>query len=87
MYLSEKYVHIDGCQKVWAMHIAKSENRAIHILSLKMVIYHIPGGAEFEKRCHAQPYYIIYRELPPVTPPPPRGYLHLRAKLMILNPG
>ena len=45
--LSEKYVHIPGCQKNGAFHIGIQKNRAIHILFVeKKGASHIPGSAE-----------------------------------------
>ena len=47
-YLSEIYVRMHVCQKIWAILIPKSENRAIHsaLSFLKKGVYHIPVGAE-----------------------------------------
>ena len=45
--LSEKYVHIPGCQKNGAFHIGIQKNRAIHILFVeKKGANHIPGSVE-----------------------------------------
>ena len=45
--LSEKYVHIPGCQNNGAFHIGIQKNRAIHILFVeKKGANHIPGSAE-----------------------------------------
>ena len=43
--VSEKYVHIHGCQKIWAFLIPKIRS-FIYFLFQKGVGYHIPGGAE-----------------------------------------
>ena len=69
--LSEKYVHIPGCQKNGVFHIGIQKNRAIRILFVEKrgpIIY----LAALKKGAirHAHPYYAIYRKLPP--PPPPR---------------
>ena len=69
--LSEKYVHIPGCQKNGAFHIGIQKNRAIHILFVEKrgpIIY----LAALKKGAirHAHPYCAIYRK---VTPPPPPG--------------
>ena len=69
--LSEKYVHIPGCQKNKAFHIGIQKNRAIHIFFVVKrgpIIYQ----AALKKGAirHAHPYYAIYRKLTP--PPPPR---------------
>ena len=75
--LSEKYVHIPGCQKNGAFHIGIQKNRAIHILFVEKrgpIIYlaALKKGAipaRTSVLCH------IYRKLPPAptppTPPPP----------------
>ena len=45
--LSEKYVHIPGCQKNGAFHIGIQKNGAIHILFVeKKGANHIPDSAE-----------------------------------------
>ena len=45
--LSEKHVHIPGCQKNGTFHIGIQKNRAIHILFVeKKGANHIPGSAE-----------------------------------------
>ena len=45
--LSEKNVHIQGCQKSGAFHIGIQKNRVIHILVVeKGGANHIPGSAE-----------------------------------------
>ena len=67
--LSEKYVHIPGCQKNAACHTGIQKNRAIHILFVEKrgpIIY----LAALKKGAirHAHPYYALYRKLPP--PPP-----------------
>ena len=67
--LSEKYVHILGCQKNGAFHIRIQKNRAIHILFVEKrgpVIYlaALTKGAIW----HAHPYYATYRKLPPPSP-------------------
>ena len=69
--LSEKYVHIPGCEKNGAFHIGIQKNRAFHILFVEKrgpVIYlaALKKGAIW----HAHPYYAIYRKLPPPPPPP-----------------
>ena len=71
--LSEKYVHIPGCQKNGAFHIGIQKNRAIHILFVEKrgpIIYlaALKKGA-IRQRTH--PYYATYRKLPPPPPPPP----------------
>ena len=71
-YLSEKYVHIPGCQKNGAFHKGIQKNRAIHILFVEKrgpIIY----LAALKKGAirHTHPYYAIYRKLPPL--PPPQG--------------
>ena len=69
--MSEKYVHIPGCQKNGAFHIGIQKNRAIHILFVEKrgpIIY----LAVLKKGAirHAHPYYAIYRKLAsPPTPP------------------
>ena len=71
--LSEKYVHIPGCQKNGAFHTGIQKNRSIHILFVEKrgpFIY----LASLKKGVirHAHPYYAIYRKLPlPTTPPAP----------------
>ena len=70
--LSEKYVHIPGCQKNGAFHIWIQKNRAIHIFFVEKrgpIIY----LAALKKGAirNAHPYYAIYRKLPPPRPPPP----------------
>ena len=70
--LSEKYVHITGCQKNGAFHIGIQKNRAIHILFVEKrgpIIY----LAALKKGAirHAHPYYAIYRKLPSPHPHPP----------------
>ena len=73
--LSEKYVHIPGCQNNGAFHIGIQTNRAIHIHFVEKrgpIIY----LAVLKKGAirHAHPYYAIYRKLPPPpTPATPRG--------------
>ena len=64
--LSEKYVHIPGCQKNGAFHTGIQKNRAIHILFVEKrgpIIY----LAVLKKGAirHAHPYYAIYRNLHP----------------------
>ena len=64
--LSEKYVHIPGCQKNGAFHIGIQKNRAFHILFVEKrgpIIY----LAALKKGAirHAHPYYVIYRKLSP----------------------
>ena len=71
--LSEKYVHIPGCQKNGAIHIGIQKNRAIHILFVEKrgpIIY----LAALKKGAirHAHPYYAVYRKLPSPSPLPPR---------------
>ena len=71
-YLSEKYVHIPGCQKNGAFHIGIQKNRVIHILFVEKrgpIIY----LAVLKKGAirHAHQYYAIYRKLPLHTPRPP----------------
>ena len=73
--LSEKYVHIPGCQKNGAFHIGIPKNGAIHILFVEKrgpIIY----LAALKKGAirHAHPYYAVYRKLHP--PPPPYRKLH-----------
>ena len=58
--LSEKYVHIPGCQKCGAFHIGIQKNRVIHILFVEKrgpIIY----LAALKKGAirHAHPYYAI----------------------------
>ena len=70
--LSEKYVHISGCQKNGAFHTGIQKNWAIHILFVEKkgpIIY----LAVLKKGAirHAHLYYAIYRKLPPA--PLPRG--------------
>ena len=70
--LSEKYVHIPGCQKNGAFHIGIQKKWAIHILFVEKrgpIIY----LAVLKKGAirHAHPYYAIYRKLPPHPHPPP----------------
>ena len=70
--LSEKYVHIPGCQKNGAFHIGIQKNWAIHIPFVEKrgpIIY----LAVLKKGAirHAHPYYAIYRKLPPPTPEVP----------------
>ena len=61
-----KYAHI--CQKMWAIHIPKSENRAIHILFFLKGVYHIPSGAEnggYSTRClrlHGSNFHLLVGE-------------------------
>ena len=57
-------MHIHGCQKIWTIHIPKSENMAIHILSFKKggLSYTLLKKGGFSART---PYYVIYRDLPP----------------------
>ena len=70
--LSEKYVHIPGCQKIGSFHTGIQKNRAIHILFVEKtgpIIYLVvlkKGAIR-----HAHPYYAIYRKLPTPPPPPP----------------
>ena len=64
--LSEKYVHLPGCQKNGAFYIGIQKNGAIHILFVEKrgpIIY----LAALKKGAirHAHPYYAIYRKLPP----------------------
>ena len=84
--LSEKYVHIPGCQKNGAFHIGIQKNWAIDILLVEKrgpVIYLavLKNGAIR----HAHPYYAICRKLPPPPPqpphppPPPPPHPHPRA--------
>ena len=59
--LSEKYVHIPGCQENGAFHTGIQKNRAIHILFVEKrgpIIY----LAELKKGAirHAHPYYAPY---------------------------
>ena len=76
--LSEKYVHIPGCQKNGAFHTGIQKNRAIHILFVEKrgpIIY----LAALKKGAirHAHPYYAIYRKLPAPPPPtPPERWTH-----------
>ena len=70
--LSEKYVHIPGCQKNGDFHIGIQNNRAIHILFVEKrgpIIY----LAALKKGAirHAHLYYAIYRQLTPHPPPLP----------------
>ena len=71
--LSEKYVHIPGCQKNGAFHTGIQKNRAIHILFVEKrgpIIYlaaQKKGAIQ-----HTHPYYAINRKLPP--PPPPHTH-------------
>ena len=67
--LSEKYVHIPGCQKNGAFHIEIQKNRAIHIpfVEKRGPIVHLAVLKKGAIR-HEHPYYAIYRKLP--TPPP-----------------
>ena len=60
--LSEKHVHIPGCQKNGPFHIGIQKNRAIHIRFVEkrgQIIY----LAMLKKGAirHAHPYYAIYR--------------------------
>ena len=69
--LSEKYVHIPGCQKNGAFHTGIQENRVIYILFVEKrgpIIY----LAALKKGAirHAHPYYAVYRKLPAPTPTP-----------------
>ena len=69
--LSEKYVHIPGCQKNEAFHKGIQKNRVIRILFVGKrgpIIY----LAALKKRAirHAHRYYAINRKLPLHTPPP-----------------
>ena len=70
--LSEKFVHIPGCQKNGTFHIGIQKKRAIHILFVEKrgpnrYLAALKKGAIR----HAHPYYAIYRKLPPTPPPPP----------------
>ena len=70
--LSEKYVHIPGCQKSGAFHIGIQKNRVIHIRFVEKrgpIIY----LAALKKGAiqHAHPYYAIYKKLSPTPPSPP----------------
>ena len=61
--LSEKYVHIPGCQKNGAFHIGIQKNRVIHIVFVEKrgpIIY----LAALKKGAirHAHPCYAIYRK-------------------------
>ena len=71
--MSEKYVHIPGCEKNGVFHIGIQKNWAIHILFVEKrgpIIY--LGVLEKGAIQHAHPYYAIYRKLPP-PPLPPEG--------------
>ena len=70
--LSEKYVHIPGCQKNGVFHIGIQKNRAIRILFVEKrgpIIYLVALKKGAIRRVH--PYYAIYRKLPPPRLPPP----------------
>ena len=69
--LSEKYMHIPGCQKNGTFNKGIQKNLVIHILFVEKrgpVIY--LAALKKEAIRHAHPYYAIYRKLPP---PPRRG--------------
>ena len=71
--LSEKYVHIPGCQKNGAFYIGIQKNRAIHILFVEKrgpIIY----LAALNKGAirHAHPYYAIIGSYRPPLPTVPR---------------
>ena len=79
----ENLLYVNVKTKTWrvseryimAIHIPKSENRAIHILSFSEGAYHIPGGAEkgsyLARTSELGHNIVIYRELStlPVTHP------------------
>ena len=88
--MSEKYMHIPGCQKNGTFHTRIQKNWANHILFVEKrgsIIY----LAALKKGAirHAHQYYVIYRKLPP--PPPPRhparlGHLYgMYNLILILN--
>ena len=72
--LSEKYVHIRGCEKNGAFHIGIQKNRAIHIpfVEKRGPIIYLAALKKGAIR-HAHPYYAIYRKLPP---PPTHTHTH-----------
>ena len=59
--LSEKYVHIPGCEKNGAFHIGIQKNRAIHIpfVEKRGPIIYLAALKKGAIR-HAHPYYAIY---------------------------
>ena len=66
--LSEKYVHIPGCQKNGAFHTGIQKNRAIHTIHILFVekrgpIIYLAALKKGAIR-HAHPYYAIYRLAP-----------------------
>ena len=65
-YLSEKYVHIPGCQKNGASHIGIQKNWAIHKLFAEKrgPITYLAVLKKGAVR-HAHLHYAIYRKLPP----------------------
>ena len=79
--LTEKYVHIPGCQKNGAFHIGIQKNWAIHILFVEK-----RGGQSYTWQCwkrglfgthiRTMPYIGSYSPPPPPhpPPPPPEGY-------------
>ena len=70
--LSEKYVHIPGCQKNGAFHIGIQKNWAIHILFVEkrgLIIYlAVLKRGLFGMHIRTMPYIGIYRKLPPPSP-------------------
>ena len=80
--LSEKYVHVPGCQKNGAFHIGIQKNGAIHILFVEKrgpIIY--LAALKMGAIRHAHPYYVIYRKLPsPPPPPPPPTHTHTHTR-------
>ena len=76
--LSEKYVHIPGCQKSGAFYISIKKNRASNILFVeKKGVNHIPDSAE--KGNHSTRISVPFhnRKLPSSSPPhPPPPHHH-----------
>ena len=76
--LSEKYMHIPGCQKNGAFHIGiqKKSGHSYTFCWKRGPIIYLAALKKGAIR-HAHPYYAIYRKLPHPLPPPPPVLTHL----------
>ena len=77
--LSEKYVHIPGCQKKWSLsHRNPEKSGHSYTFCWKKGANHIPGNAKkgglFGTHIRTMPYIGSYR--PPPPPPPPSRSNH-----------
>ena len=70
--LSEKYVHIQRCQKKWGLsHRNPEKSGHSYTFCWTKGANHIPGSGEKGAIRHAYPYYAMYRKLPSTHHPHP----------------